>query len=254
MRHEDVSSHRLEIAGSPLDVLDLGDPGDEAPVVLLHEGLGSIGLWRSFPARLRELTGRRVIAFSRHGHGFSGPPPVPRTPAFFHQEALEILPSVLDTLGARSPALVGHSDGASIGLIYAAHHPVDALVLMAPHVFVEQICIDAITETRESFVNGELRDRMARHHADVDAAFWGWCGVWLDPAFRSWNLEAEATELTAPTLLVQGRDDPYGTLEQIDRIAAATKGPVELLLLSGGHSPHLEHPDEVAGAVAAFLH
>jgi pimeloyl-ACP methyl ester carboxylesterase len=244
---------QVEVAGSPLEVLDLGGPRVEAPVVLLHEGLGSIGLWRAFPATLRELTGRRVIAFSRHGHGFSGPPPLPRTPAFFHQEALEILPALLDRLGIDSPALVGHSDGASIGLIYAARHPVEKLVLMAPHTIVEQICVDAITDTREAFTNGDLRARMQRHHADVDAAFWGWCGVWLDPAFRSWTLDAEAAQLQAPTLLIQGRDDPYGTLEQIDRITSTVKGPVERLVLAGGHSPHLEHPDRVAGAVAAFL-
>jgi pimeloyl-ACP methyl ester carboxylesterase len=244
----------LSIGGSPLDVLELGDRiGHGPPIVLLHQGLGSIGLWRSLPERLHELTGRRVIAFSRHGHGFSGPPPRPRTPAFFHQEALQILPELLAELEAPPPVLVGHSDGGSIALIYAAHHPVDALVLMAPHVFVEQLTLDAITETREAYVSGELRERMQRHHADVDAAFWGWCGVWLDPAFRSWNLEHEAARVTAPTLLIQGTEDPYGTLEQIDRIAANASGPVERLLIAGGHSPHLEHPEAVANSVAEFV-
>ena len=241
------------IGGSPLDVLDLGERRDTAPLVLLHEGLGSIGLWRSFPERLHALTGRRVVVFSRHGHGQSGRPPKPRTPTFFHEEALEVLPVLMKELGAQSPSLVGHSDGASIALIYAAHHPVDALVLLAPHAFVEQICVDAITGTREAFLNGELRDRMARHHADVDAAFWGWCDVWLDPAFRVWSLQDEAEAITAPTLLIQGEDDAYGTLAQIDLIAAAARGPVERLILRGGHSPHLEHPERVGSVIAGFL-
>ena len=164
-----------------------------------------------------------------------------------------MLPALLAELGAESPSLVGHSDGASIGLIYAAHHPVDALVLIAPHVFVEQICVDAITETREAFMGGDLRQRMARHHSDVDAAFWGWCGVWLDPAFLAWTLDEEAARLTAPTLLIQGEDDPYGTLGQISRIAAVAQGPLERLIVRGGHSPHLEHPERVASVVAGFL-
>ena len=134
------------------------------------------------------------------------------------------------------PILVGHSDGASIALIHAAHRPVSALVLLAPHVFVEEITVSAIRETREAFLGGALRERMAGRHADPDAAFWGWCDVWLDPEFRDWNLEQEAARVSAPTLLIQGADDPYGTLEQIDRIQACAAGPVERLVLPGGHA------------------
>jgi pimeloyl-ACP methyl ester carboxylesterase len=243
----------VEIGGLPIEILDLPGTSDGAPLVLLHEGLGSVGLWREFPAQLQATTGRRLIAFSRYGHGHSARPPRQRTPAFFHDEALEVLPELLAALAVSDPVLVGHSDGASIGLIHAAHHPVTALVLLAPHVFVEDICVTAIRGTRETFVSGELRERMARHHADPDAAFWGWCDVWLDPAFAHWSLEEEASRLRAPTLLIQGAQDPYGTLAQIDEIEARARGPVQRLVLAGGHSPHLEHGPEVADAIAGFL-
>jgi pimeloyl-ACP methyl ester carboxylesterase len=251
-----VSSSAVDIGGLPVEILDL--PGSDtdpatAPLVLLHEGLGSVGLWREFPAQLQAVTGRRLIAFSRYGHGSSAPPPRPRTPAFFHEEALEVLPELLSALDVRAPVLIGHSDGASIGLIHAAHHSVTALVLIAPHVFVEEMCVTAIRGTREAFASGELRQRMSRHHDDPDAAFWGWCDVWLDPAFAQWNLEEEASMLEAPALLIQGAEDPYGTLAQIDRIAARARGPVQRLVLAGGHSPHSEHGPRVADAIAGFL-
>jgi len=155
-------------------------------------------------------------------------------------------------LDAPDPILVGHSDGASIALIHAAHHPVTALVLLAPHVVVEELTTDAIRETRRAFLEDGLRERMARHHDDPDAAFWGWCDVWLDPAFARWTLEEEAAAVAAPVLLVQGADDPYGTLDQIDRIQARARGTVERLVVPGGHSPHLEQPEPVVARIAAF--
>jgi pimeloyl-ACP methyl ester carboxylesterase len=246
-------STRTRVRGGLLETLDLVGAEDRPALVLLHEGLGSVGLWRGFPEALQQATGRRVIAFSRYGHGRSAPPPHPRAPAFFHEEALDVLPELLGELGVQEPVLIGHSDGASIALIYAAHHSVSALALLAPHVFVEDVTVHEIEATRRAYRSGELREGMARHHDDPDAAFWGWCDVWLDPAFREWSLDEEATRLTAPTLLVQGADDPYGSLEQIKRIADRTRGPVQRLVLSGGHSPHLEHPDTVVQAIAAFL-
>jgi pimeloyl-ACP methyl ester carboxylesterase len=246
-----LSTLPVEIAGRSLEAVALPGRGDRRPLVLLHEGLGSVRLWRSFPDDLAAATGRRVIAFSRFGHGRSDPPPRPRTPAFFHEEALEVLPGLLEQADAERPILVGHSDGASIGLIHAAHHAVSGLVLMAPHVFVEPVCVEEIRRTRTAFENG-LRERMARHHDDPDVTFSGWCDVWLDPEFLDWNLEAEAAEITAPTLLIQGADDAYGTLEQLDRIERRARGPVRRLVVPGGHSPHLDAPEQVIAAVGDF--
>jgi pimeloyl-ACP methyl ester carboxylesterase len=240
------------VDGLHVEVADLPGDGDRRALVLLHEGLGSVGLWRGFPQALREATGRRVIAFSRFGHGRSDPPRAPRTPAFFHEEAHDVLPALLARLDAPGPLLVGHSDGASIALAHAARHRVAGLALLAPHVVVEEVTVEAIRATRREFEDGALRQRMARHHDDPDAAFRGWCDVWLDPAFRTWSLEADAAEVRAPMLLVQGADDPYGSLEQLDRIEARVRGPVRRLVVPGGHSPHLEQPDAVVAAIADF--
>jgi pimeloyl-ACP methyl ester carboxylesterase len=243
----------LNVAGRRVEAVEVsGDPSESA-LVLLHEGLGSVGLWRDFPQALHAATGRRVIAFSRFGHGRSEPPPLPRTPAFFHEEALEVLPDVLAQLDAPEPVLVGHSDGASIALIHAGHYPVAGIALLAPHVIVEDITVAAIREAREAFDGGELRERMARHHDDPAAAFNGWGDVWLDPVFRDWSLEPDAERVTCPVLLIQGADDPYGTLDQLDRIEARVRGPVERLVVPGGHSPHLEAADEVLAALVRWV-
>ena len=240
------------VDGLHVEVADLTGAGDRRAFVLLHEGLGSVGLWRGFPRALHEATGRRVVAFSRFGHGRSDPPRAPRTPAFFHEEAEDVLPALLAALDAPEPVLVGHSDGASIALVHAARHPVSGLALLAPHAFVEEVTVEAIRATRREFEEGGLRARMARHHDDPDAAFLGWCDVWLDPAFRDWTLEPEAEAVTAPALLIQGADDPYGSLDQLDRIQALARGPVSRLVVAGGHSPHLEHPETVVAAIAEF--
>ena len=240
------------VADRRIESVELAGDPDRRPLVLLHEGLGSVGLWHGFPEALQAAIGRRVLAFSRFGHGRSEPPPRPRTPAFFHEEAFDVLPVLLAEHDAGAPVLIGHSDGGSIALIHASRHPVTGLVLLAPHVVVEERTVAAIRSTRRSYEDGGLRERMARHHDDPDAAFWGWCDVWLDPAFRDWTLEAEAGDVTAPTLLIQGADDPYGTLDQIDRIAPRVRGPVRRLVLPGGHAPHAEHEDAVVRAVAAF--
>ena len=248
-----MSADEVLVQGLRIETLELAGDTERRPLVLLHEGLGSVGLWRGFPQRLAEATGRRVIAFSRFGHGRSDRPSRPRTPSFFHEEAQEVLPELLGAVGAARPILVGHSDGASIALIHAASHAVEGLVLLAPHIFVEEVTVERIRETREAFTADGLRDRLARHHDDPDAAFWGWCGVWLDPAFLAWSLEPEAARVTAPTLLIQGADDPYGTLEQIDRIQARASGGVERLVVPGGHSPHLEQPEPVLATITRFV-
>jgi pimeloyl-ACP methyl ester carboxylesterase len=247
-----VTTLDIDVAGRRLETVQYAGAADRRTIVLLHEGLGSVGLWRGFPAALRDATGRRVVAFSRFGHGRSAPPPRRRTPRFFHEEALEVLPELLERIDAPQPLLVGHSDGASIAIIHAAHHEVVGLALLAPHVFVEQLTVDAIRETRTAYTSDALRERMARHHDDPDVTFWGWCDVWLDPAFATWSIEAEAACVTVPTLLVQGADDPYGTLEQLDRIERRAQGDVRRVVVPGGHSPHLEHPAEVVEAIARF--
>ena len=242
----------LTVGGRRLEAVELPRDPARAALVLLHEGLGSVGLWRGFPAALAQATGRRVLAFSRFGHGRSEPPPRPRTPRFFHEEALDVLPAVLAQLEAPEPVLVGHSDGASIALLHAAAHPVRGLALLAPHVLVEALTVDAIRRTDAEYAEGGLRGRMARHHDDVDAAFRGWRDVWLDPEFPSWSIEEETARVRAPVLLVQGADDPYGTLLQLDRIEARARGPVQRLVVPGGHAPHLEQPEAVVPAVAAW--
>jgi pimeloyl-ACP methyl ester carboxylesterase len=242
----------VRVQGRRIETVEIeGDAGRRA-LVLLHEGLGSVGLWRDFPRALADATGRRVIAFSRYGHGRSEPPPAARTPAFFHEEAREVLPALLEQVDAPEPILVGHSDGGSIALIHAGERPVTGLALLAPHIVVEDLTVNAIRETRRQYEAGALRERMARHHDDPDAAFFGWCDVWLDPAFRTWTLESEARRVTVPTLLIQGAEDPYGTLDQIDRIESRVRGPVRRLVVPGGHSPHLEARAPVLAALAEF--
>jgi len=243
----------LEIDGRRLEAVEVPGTADERPLVLLHEGLGSVSAWRGFPEELHRATSRRVIAFSRFGHGRSDPPLEPRTPAFFHEEALDVLPRVLHRLDTEEPVLVGHSDGASIALIYAAASPVRGLVLIAPHVVVEDVTLAAIRETRDRFETADLRERLARYHDDPDVAFRNWCDVWLDPAFRSWTLEPDAERVDCPVLLIQGADDPYGTLDQLDRIEALVRGPTRRVIVPGGHGLHREAPEQLVSEVTRFL-
>ena len=242
----------VTVGGRELETMEIpGDPG-RRPLVLLHEGLGSVGLWRGFPRQLGEATGRRVITYSRFGHGRSPAPATPRTREFFHEEALDVLPEVLAQSAAADPILVGHSDGGSIALIHAGHHRVCGLVLIAAHVFVEEVSLSAIADARRAFTDDGLRERMARHHDDPDAAFRGWSDVWLDPGFVTWDLGADAARVTAPTLVIQGREDAYGTLAQVQRIADSIGNSVTTVVLPGGHSPHLERPEDVVQAITEF--
>jgi pimeloyl-ACP methyl ester carboxylesterase len=250
---DSMNAATVALDGRRIEVLDLpGDPA-RAPVVLLHEGLGSVRLWRSFPHELAAATGARLVAFSRFGHGASDPPPDHRTPRFMHDEALDVLPRLLDALGAREPVLAGHSDGASIALIHAAAHPVRGVVAIAPHVFVEPVGLAEIRRARDAYLHGGLRERMARHHRDPDAAFFGWNDVWLDPEFPAWSIEEELERIAAPLLLIQGDEDQYGTMAQLDAIERAVRVPVERVHLRCAHAPHLEAPAETLAAVARFV-
>ena len=233
-----------------------GDPPSAPGIVLLHEGLGSMSSWRDFPEALAQATGRCVVAYSRQGYGGSDPVAAPRGVDFMHAEAREVLPDLLQALDVARPVLVGHSDGASIALIHAASgHAVSGLVLIAPHVFVEARTVEGITAARAAFRTGDLRGRLARYHAHPERTFERWCDIWLDPEFRSWNIEACAAQIEMPMLVIQNEDDPYGTLVQVESIAARARGPLRTRMTPGrGHAPHVQHREQVLDDIARFVH
>jgi pimeloyl-ACP methyl ester carboxylesterase len=236
-----------------LETLLLGPPS-RTRLVFLHEGLGCVALWRDFPARLSAATGLGAFIYSRAGYGKSPRTELPRKVTYMHEEA-ELLPAILRSheISLADAILVGHSDGASIALLCAAAQPVRGLLLEAPHVFTEEVGLASIARAREAFLHGDLRARLARHHADVDAAFWGWNGPWLDPGFRRWNIESALPAVRAPVLVIQGADDEYGTLAQVRAIEGQAGGPVEALVLNQcGHSPHKDRADAVVERAAAF--
>jgi pimeloyl-ACP methyl ester carboxylesterase len=214
-------------------------------------------MWRDFPDALAARTGCGAIVYSRSGHGASEPATHPRGIRFMHDEALNVLPTLLDSLAIIDPVLVGHSDGGSIALIHAGSgvRPVRALVLEAPHVFVEDCSIESITRMRDAYATTDLRARLRRHHGDnVDAAFRGWNDVWLDPEFRAWDIEEYLPGVTCPVLVIQGEDDEYGTWRQVDAIASHVSGAVETHLLTRcGHSPHRDQRDRVLDLVSTFV-
>lgn len=229
-------------------------PG-EAPLLFLHEGLGSVELWRDFPDDLVDACGRQGFLYSRYGNGWSDPLTEPRLPDYMHDEALRSLPEIVDRVAPRPPVLVGHSDGASIALIYAGSgHPVEALVLLAPHVFTEPGGLASIAAVRDRFPTSDLPDKMARYHADPEATFYGWADVWLSQAFQTWNIEEYLPAINCPILLVQGDEDEYGTTSQLDAIERSVGGPVERLLVGGAkHAPHLAEPALVTETTARFI-
>jgi len=222
-------------------------------LVFLHEGLGSVSLWRDFPDKLARRLGMPALIYSRRGYGASDPLAGPREPDFMHREALDVLPPLLGAHGIDRALLIGHSDGASIALIHAAHYPdrVAAAVLMAPHVMVEAISHQSIARVTETYEQGDLKGRLARHHAHVDDAFLGWSRIWLDPRFRTWSLGPECARLAVPTLLIQGDGDEYGTLAQLDAIEqVALVRPTRLVLADCGHAPWREREVDVIEAIA----
>jgi pimeloyl-ACP methyl ester carboxylesterase len=250
MSFVEIADARLEVA-----TIDAARPGSPT-LVLLHEGLGSVALWRDFPSHVAAATSARTIAYSRRGYGRSSPIAGPRAVDYMHREALDVLPVLLDRLDATAPVLVGHSDGASISIIHAAAsgRPVRGVVLIAPHVFVEDLTVSSIEEAKAAWAATDLKQRLARYHDDVEGAFRSWNDIWLDPDFRSWNIEAYLPRLRCPVLAIQGADDEYGTLAQIDAVARQVGGPVETLVLQGcKHSPHRDRPAETLEAITAFV-
>ncbi len=229
-----------------------------APVlVFLHEGLGSIGQWRDFPARVAGATGCRALVYERYGYGQSDVLAEPRrTVRFMHDEALLSLPEMLSSLKIEKPILVGHSDGASIALIHAgAGHAVRGVAVMAPHVFIEPICIASIKEAAQKFESTDLPLRLGKYHRDSRKTFYGWADVWRDAEFVRWDIREDyLPHVACPVLAIQGYDDEYGTMAQLDEIAARVKGPCELLKLEGcGHSPFRDKPEDTLAAISRFI-
>ncbi|WP_376099713.1 alpha/beta fold hydrolase [Roseomonas sp. CCTCC AB2023176] len=255
MTPRDVS---FDLDGRQVEAAWWGPGPDEVPtLVLLHEGLGCVALWRNVPQRMAEATGCGVLAYSRFGYGGSDTVAVPRPLNYMHREAEEVLGRVLDAQGIRRCILVGHSDGASIALIYAGStqdHRVRGIALLAPHVMVEEMCVAEIARTKERYETTDLRTKMAKYHRDVNAAFWGWNRAWLDPGFpEALQLQPEIAHVRVPILVVQGEADPYGTMEHLRIIRQEAYSPLDALTLPGiGHSPHLEAPDATLDAVRDF--
>jgi pimeloyl-ACP methyl ester carboxylesterase len=247
-----VASQRLEAR------FHAGLTPQAPPLVFLHEGLGSISLWRDFPDRLAAATGCPVLVYSRRGYGGSEPltPPYLRPVDYLHTEALQVLPALLDHYEIQEPILFGHSDGASIALIHAgaAGRPVRAVIAEAPHVMVEPLVLTGINATVEAWHTGKLARRLASHHDHATGTFFGWSETWLSPAFSDWNIEPLLGGIACPVLVIQGEDDQYGTVDQVNRVISQVSGPAQALLIPRcGHSPHREHPDVVLGATLTFL-
>jgi pimeloyl-ACP methyl ester carboxylesterase len=248
----------LDIGVHKLEYRMIGPRPDAAPtLVLLHEGLGCVGLWNDFPDKLAKATGCGVLVYSRAGYGQSTPVRLPRPLTYMHDEAHETLPLLLDIIGFERGLLIGHSDGASIAAIYAGSHQdhrVGGLVLMAPHFFTEDMGIASIEEARKAYAATDLRARLARWHADVDNAFKGWNGAWLDPDFRQWDITEFLAYIRVPVLIVQGEDDQYGTVKQIEVAERECYCPVEVALLPGArHSPQRDKPEATLKAMSDFV-
>jgi pimeloyl-ACP methyl ester carboxylesterase len=241
-----VDGHQIEHAW-----IDGGDP----VLVFLHEGLGSIRQWRDFPQRVAAATGRRALVYDRYGYGNSDVLVEERVGVdFMHREAVNVLPELLLKLGIQKPVLIGHSDGASIALIHAGRFPVRGVAVMAPHVFIEDVCVDSIENASRQFETSDLRQRLGKYHRDPDKTFHLWADAWMDPAFRKWNIEAYLPGIKCPVLAIQGVNDEYGTMAQLDTIARQVGGPCELLKLPEcGHAPFKDQPERVLQSVVSFI-
>jgi pimeloyl-ACP methyl ester carboxylesterase len=246
----------VTVQGRKLEVQRIAGSGKGArTLVFLHEGLGSVAMWRDFPRKAATATGCAAVVYSRYGYGQSDVLREPRGVDYMHVEALEVLPELLTRLEVPDPVLVGHSDGGSIALIHAATHDhVSGLVVMAPHVFVEDISVKSISEAKTAFETTDLPQKLGRYHADAAKTFWGWNDIWLHPDFRGWNIERYLPRVRCPMLAIQGFEDEYGTMAQLEAIARQTGGPIELLRLTDcRHSPHRDQPEAVIEAMSRFI-
>jgi pimeloyl-ACP methyl ester carboxylesterase len=251
-----VETSFVSVCGHRLEVQRIAGAKAGAPtIVFLHEGLGSVAMWRDFPQRVVEATGCPAVVYSRYGYGQSDPLQASFQVRYMHDEGLVALPQLLDKLGLDAPILFGHSDGGSISLVHAgAHDRVKALILEAPHVFVEDICIESIAAAKVTFATTDLAKKLARYHADAEKSFRGWNDAWLHPDFRAWNIEEYLPAVTCPVLAIQGYDDEYGSMVQLESIERQVQGQVELVKLERcGHSPHRDRPEAVLEAVTRFV-
>lgn len=232
------------------------DLGDAPVLVFLHEGLGSVAMWRDYPQHLCDALGVRGLVYSRPGYGQSTPRDTDKhwAPDFMHHQAHEVLPALLGALGvSEAPWLFGHSDGGSIALLYATRHAAAGVMVLAPHIMVEEVSVKSIALAKEAYENTDLRQRLARYHSDVDSAFWGWNRIWLAPAFRNWSIENELATITCPVLAVQGINDEYGTLAQIRNIQQHVPQTQLLEIDHCGHSPHRDQPQALTHACVQFF-
>jgi pimeloyl-ACP methyl ester carboxylesterase len=248
----------LDIGSQHLEYRMIGPRPDAAPtLVLLREGLGCTGLWGDFPDKLSAATGAGVFVYSRAGYGKSSPVPLPRPLTYMHDEARDVLPRLLDEIGFKRGLLIGHSDGASIAAIYAGSHQdhrVGGLTLIAPHFFTEDSGLASIVEAKKAYETGDLRAKLSRWHTQVDNAFKGWNGAWLDPKFRQWDITEFLAYIRVPILIVQGKDDQYGTVKQIEVAQQECYCPVEVALLPGAkHSPQRDAPGLTLAAITEFI-
>lgn len=255
----EIESGLLTVKGVRLEYQRHPAAGRDVPtLVFLHEGLGSVSMWKGFPATVAEATGCEVLVYSRQGYGKSDPVEVPRPLTYMHQEGLEVVSPLLDAAGIEEAVLVGHSDGGSIALVNAGgvQDPrVKGLILLAPHVFNEEMCVASIREAKVAYETTDLREKLKRFHGDnVDCAFWGWNHAWLDPDFMQWNIEEFLPGVRVPLMMIQGEDDQYGSLKQLDAIERQVPGPTERVVLPEcAHSPHRDQPQATLEAITRFV-
>ena len=253
-----INDLRSEVVvdGKRLETLWIrGERSNQPVVVMLHEGLGSIALWKDFPQQLAARTGCAVLAYSRYGHGNSDKLMEKRPVRFMHREGEVVLPELLEKLAIERPILLGHSDGGSIAIIFAGKYPERprALILEAPHVFVEELSTASIAQAKVNYQTSDLKQKLSRYHAHVDETFWGWNDIWLDPDFRSWNIEEYLAAIRCPVLCIQGEQDEYGTRAQVDAIAAQVPQTEVMMVADCKHSPHRDQAEKTLERVAEFV-